>query len=346
MRMIHLALQRKAIVTARSLAAELEVDRKTIIRDVAFMRDRKELPVDYDPVRKTYYYLRPVMAYPAITVSEGDVVALLVSRQTVEQYRGTEFHHQLAASFQKIADALPEKVSFAPSDELQAISFKSLGVGKADLRVFNSVSRALRRSLELTFDYRRPGETETTRRHVQPYAVAYRENLWYLVAYDHRRGCLRTFALPRISKAVVGRTTFVRPPEFSVTKYFAKAFSVFGGTGDYHIVLHFTGAAADRVRERDWHESEKQRELPDRGLELTLKLGALEEIERWVLSWGAAVRVVEPPELRARMAATVAALAREYGTPAGKAEEQAGAESGGLTAESSGLGAESPTPRA
>ena len=317
MRMIHLALQRKAIVTSLSLAAELEVQPKTILRDIAFMRDQKKLPINYDPKRNTYYYMRPVMAYPAITISEGDVVALLVSWQTVEQYRGTEFHQQLADSFKRLAEALPEQVSFAPSDELQAISFKNLGVGKADLRVLNSVSRALRRSLELTFDYRRPGETVVTSRHVQPYAVAYRDNLWYLVAYDHGRGCLRTFALPRISKAVVTKTTFVRPPEFSVTKYFAKAFSVFGGTGDYHIVLHFKGAAADRVRERDWHESEKQSDLPGRGLRLELKLGALEEIERWVLSWGADVRVVEPPALRARMAATVAALAKEYGSGAG-----------------------------
>eukprot|EP01035_Chromulina_nebulosa_P056000 gene56000-76764_t len=52
----------------------------------------------------------------------------------------------------------------------------------------------------MTFDYRRPGETVVTSRHVQPYAVAYRENLWYLVAYDHGRGSLRTFALPRITK--------------------------------------------------------------------------------------------------------------------------------------------------
>lgn len=204
MRMIHQALQRKAIVTAISLAADLEVGRKTILSDIAFMRDRKELPIDYDPVRNTYYYKRPVMAYPAITISEGDVVALLVAWQTVEQYRGTEFHDQLATSFKRLADALPEQVSFAPPDELQAISFKSHGVGKADLRVFNSVSRALRRSLELTFDYRKPGETLVMNRHLQPYAVAYRDNLWYLVGYDHLHGGLRTFALPRITKVVEG----------------------------------------------------------------------------------------------------------------------------------------------
>ena len=35
-----------------------------------------------------------------------------------------------------------------------------------------------------------------------------------------------------------------------------------------------------------------------RELELSMELGSLEEIERWVLSWGEHARVVEPEELK------------------------------------------------
>ena len=58
---------------------------------------------------------------------------------------------------------------------------------------------------------------------------------------------------------------------------------------------------ADRIREREWHESQEIRDLPDGRLELKLRLGALPEIERWVLTWGSDAEVVEPRELRERL---------------------------------------------
>ena len=36
----------------------------------------------------------------------------------------------------------------------------------------------------------------------------------------------------------------------------------------------------------------------DGEIELTVTLGGLEEIERWILSWGAHARVIEPIELK------------------------------------------------
>jgi proteasome accessory factor B len=70
---------------------------------------------------------------------------------------------------------------------------------------------------------------------------------------------------------------------------------------------------AERVREREWLESQEMRELPRGGLELKLRLGALVEVEQWVLGWGAAAEVVGPAELRASVKATVARLGKMYG---------------------------------
>jgi proteasome accessory factor B len=66
------------------------------------------------------------------------------------------------------------------------------------------------------------------------------------------------------------------------------------------------------VREREWHESQELHDRPDGGLDLTLQLGALAEIEAWVLSWGADAEVLQPPEFRARLRATAARLLARY----------------------------------
>jgi predicted DNA-binding transcriptional regulator YafY len=309
---IHEELRRSAFTNCTKLAAIFEVSRKTIVRDIAFMRDRLELPIEFDSQINAYRYTQPVTAFPTMQVSEGELLALLVARKALEQYRGTPFHRQLEASFEKLTTGLKDRITFSPADELRSVSFKNVGLGKADLTVFNALSAAVLRQQEVEFEYRKPGDAKRERRRVQPYHLAHRENLWYLIAFDQERHALRTFAVPRISGLRVLPTQFTRPADFSPEKFFASALGVLGGERDYRVVIRFTAAVADRVREREWHESQELRDLADGGLEVTLRLGALPEIERWVLTWGRDAEVVQPKELRERLKSTAAALAKLY----------------------------------
>ena len=310
---IHDELRRGALVNCTKLMKAMEVSRKTIVRDIAFMRDRLDLPIEYDVLIQAYRYTHPVNAFPTVHVTEGELLALLVAQRALQQYRGTPFHRQLEIAFEKLAGGLRDKISFSPADELRAVSFRNIGLGKTDLAVFNSLSGAVLRQDEVTFDYRKPGDTRKSPRQVRPYHLANRENLWYLIGFDLERGALRTFALPRIADVVVTKKPFTRPADFSPEKFFASALGVLGGAGNFSVVIRFAASVAERVREREWHESQEMRELPDGALELRMRLGALSEVEQWVLGWGAAAEVIGPKELRDSVRKTVAALAAKYG---------------------------------
>jgi predicted DNA-binding transcriptional regulator YafY len=309
---IHDELRRGTLVNCTKLVKALEVSRKTIVRDIAFMRDRLDLPIDYDARIQAYRYTHPVNAFPTVQVTEGELLALLVAQRALEQYRGTPFHRQLEIAFDKLAGGLRDKITFSPADELRSVSFKNMGVAKADLAAFNALSAAVLRLHEVEFDYRKPGATKPVRRRVRPYHLAHRENLWYLVAYDLARNDTRTFALPRISGITVTKTQFERPLDFSPEKFFANALGVLGGDGNFTVVIRFKSEAADLVREREWHESQEMHNLPDGGLELTLRLGALAEIERWVLGWGSSAEVLKPTALREKVKSTAAAMSALY----------------------------------
>jgi predicted DNA-binding transcriptional regulator YafY len=57
-------------------------------------------------------------------------------------------------------------------------------------------------------------------------------------------------------------------------------------------------------------------ELPEGGSRLRIRLNSLEEIERWILSWGTHARVIGPAVLRERirkMAAAVSGMYEESG---------------------------------
>ena len=50
------ALKEHRAVNCTILASELEVSPRSVGRDIEFMRDRLEMPIEYDAVAHSYYY--------------------------------------------------------------------------------------------------------------------------------------------------------------------------------------------------------------------------------------------------------------------------------------------------
>src|SRR3954451_2705573 len=162
------------------------------------MRDRLRLPIQNETLHVGFYYTEEVASFPSIEVSEGEVAALFVAQKALAQYQGTPFERPLRSAFRKIADSLKERVSFSWSDLEDAISFHSAGASMADLELFETVSRAVLRSVELELEYRKLNSKGHEPRRGRPFHIACLENQWYLFAEDLDRKQLRTFALPRM----------------------------------------------------------------------------------------------------------------------------------------------------
>jgi predicted DNA-binding transcriptional regulator YafY len=294
---IHQAIQAGKFPNASNLARELEVSTKSIHRDIEFMRDRLELPIQYDGSRFGYRYTEEVNAFPTVQITEGEIFALLVAEKALQQYRGTSFEKPLLSAIKKMEQSLPDTISLNLSDIEQTISFRTRAEQILNLEIFDALAKATahRRQIEMT--YRKPGKRETETRMVDPYHLANINGEWYLFAYDHGRKDIRTFAPVRIQSVKATGKTFERPERFSLEKRLRDSFGVHAGQGEYDVVIQFSDRAADLIREKKWHESQQLRELKGGGAELKLKLSSLQEIERWVLSWGGDAKVLKPKEL-------------------------------------------------
>jgi proteasome accessory factor B len=273
------------------------------------MRDQLGMPIRYDELKFGFYYTQPVTSFPTIKVSEGEIVALLVAQKALEQYRGTPFEEPLRTAFKKITDGLHDKIQFNWADIGATISFRGIGNSSADLELFESLSRAVLDQHEVEFEYRKLESRRHEVRRIQPYHLACIENQWYLFGLDLVRRQLRTFALPRMRALRNTRNKFQRPADFSIRDHLSDSFGVFKGKARHKVRIRFDGIAARLVSERQWHPSQKIRRLPGDDLELSLVLGSLEEVERWVLSWGRHAEVLEPAQLADRIRDTGAVLA-------------------------------------
>jgi predicted DNA-binding transcriptional regulator YafY len=309
---LHKKLLAGKFPNCRKLAGELEVSGKTIQRDIEFMRSQMGLPIEYNAEKTGFYYSEPVTSFPSMEVSEGEVVALLVAQKALAQYQGTSFEKPLKAAFEKITSALQDKVLFQWEEMEASISFRGLGSTVSDLKAFESVSKAVLKCHELAFEYRKLGSKSYETRRVQPYHLACVDQQWYLFAFDLSRQKIRTFVLARMRAVRSCEMVFVRPADFSIHQHLGNSLGVFTQKGGRHKVrIRFDAFAAQLVAERQWHQSQKIRPLPDGGIELQLELTSLQEIQRWVLSWGERARVLAPASLRLSVRASAQAILKQ-----------------------------------
>ena len=298
----------RAIKTQRrpnctELAKTLEVSPKTVQRDIDYMRYQMSLPIEYDKERHGFYFTEEVTHFPAVHISESELVALLVARKAVEQYANTPFQKPLADAFQKLTAGLDGQISFNWHEFEQTFDIRPIGVSKQNLAVFEVIAAALRENRELELQYRKLEATRPELRRVQPYSLVCVENQWYLRAWDLVRRDLRTFHLGRIIRAKKLPHHFKRQNGFDVNEAFLDSIGVFVGTQPEQIIVRFTGWAATVAAERIWHSSQAIRTRDDETVEIKLKVEVNPEFERWLWSWGDAVEIVSPVSLRDKIRA-------------------------------------------
>jgi predicted DNA-binding transcriptional regulator YafY len=298
MQQIHQQLQAGRLPNATSLSKHFETSTKTITRDFIYMRDQLGLPLEWDASSNGYRYTCQVDAFPLINISQGELVSLLVAQQALAAYQGTPFHAPLASALQKLSNGLQDRVSISLNEMQAPVSFKSAGVFKVDIKVFEAVTLAVARKEELHLEYKNLGTRQWNRRHVQPLHICCAEGQWYVVCWDKKRDAYRTFALVRMRKLSMLGIKFEPPKDFDIQEHLKDAFSVFVGSKTLTVNVKFDAWAAELIQEKQWHPAQHIKQLEAGCIEFSIEVADLYEIERWILSWGKHAQVIRPQQLK------------------------------------------------
>ncbi len=283
--------------TASGLARELEVDRRTVTRDITFMRDRWNLPLEYSALQGGFIYTGPVDALPGAVITEGELFSVLIAEKALQQYRGTVFERRLKSAFDKMTEIMPESVTLNLDDWSQSVTFRSSAIPNQDIETFDILARGVTQQRQIEILYRKPRVKKPEKRIVDPHHLACIDGEWYLFAFDHKQCDIRIFKPTRMEDISMTGESFERRKAFSLDKHLRGAFGVFTGDKIFDIVIRFSPDVADYIREKEWHQSQRLKELNNGGVELQLRLSSLVEIQRWILGWGGEAVVLEPSEL-------------------------------------------------
>lgn len=295
-----------------SMAREYEVSGKSIMRDIDYLKNQRDAPIEYDAKKRGYYYTEENYKLPAIDINASDLFALCITEKVLKQHENTPIYEKLRSFFQKIEESLPEKVTIQPSWISSSISIIGEHRTIIEPKIWAIIAEALQQTKLLALSYMKPGSGSVTKREVEPYHLVSFQGEWYLMGFCRRRAKVLTFAISRIRAAEMRQETFTVPPNFNFQKISQKRFGIFSGREPFQVKIIFDKENAPYVKEREWHPSQKTESRKDGSLLLSLTTSHFLEIKKWVLSWGSGARVLEPESLRGEIIKELEQMTRQY----------------------------------
>lgn len=250
-----------------------------------------------------------------LTLSE--LSALYFTRSLAASLAGTPFRDDVAGAFDKLAAALtPHMRQFL--DRLPRVM-----ATKGDpSREYGSprhqaiVARAIEASLhqrQATLNYHSRSSDRTKPYRVHPYRLAYAHGGLYLLAFVPEYGEVRTFAVERIEEMSVLEERFTAIEDLP-DEAFPHSMGVHSGPPE-RVQIAFDAGVADYVRSRQWHPSQQLSDTMEGHLIVTLDVCLDAALRSWVLSFGAAARVVTPDSLAGEIAGELRAAGARYDPP-------------------------------
>jgi proteasome accessory factor B len=314
---IHEAVAEGRLPNCSSLAKELEVTPKTIQRDITFMRDRLNLPLEYDEQLHGFRYTQDVSQFPVFELNASDLAGLFLARQALESVRGTQLENTMREVFGKLTRSIEGQVRFSWAELDRSLSRKPSSVTQTDLKLFGKLADAVISRKEITFRYRKLGSDESENRHIRPYHLGEVDQCWYVIGHDCDREGLRTFALPRLNSLKIKSERFDVPKSFDGVAYLGTSFGIWTDPErpDFkqEVRIELKDYAARIAQERRWHPSQQITPLNTKAtrVEIRFEVGRLEELVRWTLSWGSQAKVIAPEELRQMVKSEAAKIQSE-----------------------------------
>jgi predicted DNA-binding transcriptional regulator YafY len=295
-----------------ALAIELEVARRVIFNDRAYMVNVLGAPLEYSREKRGWYYTELNWILPTVLVTRGELLAFLLAVEAAQRQLGPALENELTAVIEKIGRGLTDKIAVDLEALRRHFTFASLPAARAEPRTLLALHEAIERQNVVAMEYFSAHRNERTARRVEPHHLHNSGGDWYLLAFDPAKKKMLTFNIARVESLKTLPQTFVRRRDFSADKFLKSGFRAESGPQEYSVTIRFDAAQSPYIRERIWHSTQELEEQPDGGVLLRFKASGLGEIARWILQYGAHAEVLAPPELRALVASQARETARLY----------------------------------
>ena len=295
-------------LSKETLAKALQVNGKTIQRDIANMKDLYGAPIAYKSRKEGFGYSRE-WEMPSCFLDKKDLMAIVLMKRIMGQYPKAGFVNAI----NKLIDAMDvnDRKTWNYYDSMLSgrITVKpNPNEPFPDEKTFQQVVDCLSESRELRINYVSPwrddkpaGEYLT----IRPYHLALCGSEWYLMAsavgeHEHNQ-----YKLSRITWADKNKGDRFAPPKDAEWREIVEnSFGAFLSNKNMTpIKLRFSKEIAPLIKKRIWHK--KQRMIEQSNGDYTLEFPVSTDgkkpffhVIHWIQSWGKHCKVIKPSALK------------------------------------------------
>jgi predicted DNA-binding transcriptional regulator YafY len=314
-------------LTLDELAAMLRVTTRSVrryLRELALVTELESIAVR--PGGTHLWRIKPSERGRSVSLRRTQAYALLAARRVFDVLKGSALFDEIDVALRQIEQVAHRpfvraaiRGDIATDARLEDRFAYVPAVARAYTARSEDVDAAFQAMAELSvlhFRHRdEAGKEASVRAH--PYALVIHRGALVCVARDVERAVTRAFAFDRMSglEAESG-DRFELPADFTVADWLQGDFGVARSARTSKLLIEFEPRAGETVRARRVHPSQKLAVAADGRVRASFTIPetpeVLAELKSWILSFGAAARVLEPPELVREIAGDLRRAADRY----------------------------------
>jgi predicted DNA-binding transcriptional regulator YafY len=234
------ALQNRASATGPELAGQLDVDVRTIRRDIVALRDLG-IPVEGERGRGGSYRLKPGYRVPPLMFTAGEAAAVALGLMAARRL-GLESDDALA----KVRRVLPDRVRLGVESLESTLGFTGeVETTFPDGETLLAIAEATRRGRRVLARYTDSAGVDTFRE-LSPYGLVAHGGRWYVPAYDHAREEPRTLRADRFGSVRIAGPAEPAPESFDAIAFVSRSLARVPWAHEIEVLLHTDLATATR----------------------------------------------------------------------------------------------------
>ncbi len=306
-------LKARSRVNIQYFLDELEVSRATFNRDLEYLRDRLNAPIQYDRSENSYKLADADKEFelPGIWLTAGEASSLFTLLQLIEHLESGILYDAIQPFQQLLVKRLKDD-GLNINDVVKRVRIISMSARQVEPRYFELVSYIVLKQKQARIQFYNRARDEAKWRHISPQRLVHYRDNWYLDALDNELQQLRTFSLDCIHELEVVNQPAIAVTEETLDKELASSYGIFAGAETQEALLRFTPERARWVARENWHPDQSGK-FDERGYYLlTIPYSAEHELIMDILKHGVHVKVLSPSSLVESVASALKKALGQY----------------------------------
>jgi len=308
-------LTERRVVSFAVFKRELGMSPASVKRDLAYMRERFNAPIEYDREANGYRYAAPGAGpryqLPGLWFNASEVLALLTTLRMLGDLQPGMLDGQIDPLRKRLRELLGAGDHSWEEVERRIRIFQPERRA-GDPKHFGIAAQAVLKRTQLWIRHYNRKKDEETERAVSPQRLVHYRDNWYLDAWCHLRNDLRSFAVDAIRDARLLDAAAREIAEAELDAHLGSGYGIFAGKKVQWATLRFTPEAARWVSAQSWHPEQRAKVGKDGSYVLELPFAEAPELVMEILKYGPDVEVLEPASLRERVATALRQGAQRY----------------------------------